>query len=139
VRHPLIYSYSSTLAYAYKHSRTEFTEEDDENLCQYIAEVLPDKGEGGRIGHFIYTDLIRRVSTFYSHRPYFSFPLRPMNLANTVGRTATPKMVGASGIAKIGIAWTIGLLRLLKDALLHPMGKGDTCSGDTDRLTKTLN
>ena len=124
---------------AYKHSRTEFTEEDDENLCQYIAEVLPDKGEGGRTGHFIYTDLIRRASTFYSHRPYFSFPSRPMNLVNTTGRCAIPKMVGASGIAKIAIAWTIGLPRSLKDAHLHSMGKGDTCSGDTGRLTKTLN
>lgn len=137
MRHPLIYSYSSTLAY--KHSRTEFTEEDDENLCQYIAEVLPDIGEGGRTGHFIYTDLIRRVSTFYSHRPYFSFPFRPMNLVSTVGHTAIPKTVGASGIVKIGIAWTIGLPRSLKDAHLLPMGKGDTCSGDMGRLSKTLN
>ena len=54
----------STLTYEY--SRTEFTKDDDEHLCQYIAEVLPDKGEGGRTGHFIYADLIRRVGNFYS-------------------------------------------------------------------------
>ena len=137
MRHLLIYSYPSTLAY--EDSRTEFTEEDDENLCQYIAEVLPDKGEGGRTGHFIYTDLIRRVSTSYFHHPFFSFPFRPMNLVNTLGRNAIPKMVGASGIAKIGIAWTLGLPRLSQDAHPHSMGKGDTCSGDTGRLTKTLN
>jgi hypothetical protein len=51
---------SSPLTYEY--SRTEFTEEDDEHLCQYIAEVLPQKDEGGRTGHFIYLDLMRRVS-----------------------------------------------------------------------------
>ncbi|KAF8261912.1 hypothetical protein EI94DRAFT_1833088 [Lactarius quietus] len=44
--------------------RTEFTEDDDEHLCQYIAEVLPEKGEGGRTGHFIYTDLMRRADQF---------------------------------------------------------------------------
>jgi len=49
--------------------RTEFTADDDEHLCQYIAEVLPDKGEGGRTGHFIYLDLIRRVSTVYHDFP----------------------------------------------------------------------
>jgi hypothetical protein len=54
----------STLTYDY--SRTEFTKDDDEHLCQYIAEVLPDKGESGRTGHFIYADLMRRVGIFYS-------------------------------------------------------------------------
>ena len=54
----------STLTYEY--SRTEFTKDDDEHLCQYIAEVLPDKGEAGRTGHFIYADLTRRVGIFCS-------------------------------------------------------------------------
>ncbi|KAI9452001.1 hypothetical protein BJY52DRAFT_1295471 [Lactarius psammicola] len=44
--------------------RTEFTEGDDEYLCQYIAEILPEKSEGGRTGHFIYTDLMRRAGQF---------------------------------------------------------------------------
>ncbi|KAH9162598.1 hypothetical protein EDB89DRAFT_633349 [Lactarius sanguifluus] len=44
--------------------RTEFTEDDDEHLCQYIAEILPEKSEGGRTGHFIYTDLMRRADQF---------------------------------------------------------------------------
>ncbi|KAI9436177.1 hypothetical protein H4582DRAFT_1964883 [Lactarius indigo] len=44
--------------------RTEFTEDDDEHLCQYIAEILPEKNEGGRTGHFIYTDLMRRADQF---------------------------------------------------------------------------
>ncbi|KAI0255188.1 hypothetical protein BJV78DRAFT_1329928 [Lactifluus subvellereus] len=44
--------------------RTEFTEDDDEHLCQYIAEVLPDNNEGGRAGHFIYLDLMRRANEF---------------------------------------------------------------------------
>ena len=57
-------THPSTLTHRY--SRTEFTKDDDEHLCQYIAEVLPDKGEGGRTGHFIYADLIRRVGISYS-------------------------------------------------------------------------
>jgi hypothetical protein len=52
--------------FTYEYSRNEFTKDDDEHLCQYIAEVLPDKGEGGRTGHFIYADLMRRVGIFYS-------------------------------------------------------------------------
>ena len=52
--------------HTYEYSRTEFTKDDDEHLCQYLAEVLPDKGEGGRAGHFIYADLIRRVGIFHS-------------------------------------------------------------------------
>ena len=50
----------------YEYSRTEFTKDDDEHLCHYIAEVLPDEGEAGRTGHFIYADLTRRVGIFYS-------------------------------------------------------------------------
>jgi hypothetical protein len=44
--------------------RTEFSATDDEHLCQYIAEILPDKGQGGRTGHFIYSDLMRRADEF---------------------------------------------------------------------------
>ncbi|KAH9958519.1 hypothetical protein BGW80DRAFT_1374592 [Lactifluus volemus] len=44
--------------------RTEFTDDDDDHLCQYIAEVLPEKDEGGRTGHFIYVDLMRRADEF---------------------------------------------------------------------------
>ena len=59
--------HSSTLwTLTYIYSRTQFTEDDDEYLCQYLAEVLPDNQEGGRSGHFIYKDLIRRVGNFYS-------------------------------------------------------------------------
>ena len=50
--------------HTYEYSRTEFTKDDDEHLCQYLAEVLPNNGEGGRTGHFIYADLIRRVGHF---------------------------------------------------------------------------
>ena len=56
-------------------SRTEFTEDDDEHLCQYIADILPEKGEGGRTGHFIYTDLMRRVSTIHLRSISRSNPL----------------------------------------------------------------
>jgi hypothetical protein len=70
VRHPP--TLSTTLTYN-EHSRTEFTADDDEHLCRYIAEVLPDKGEGGRTGHLIYLDLIRRVSTVYHDFPGFHF------------------------------------------------------------------
>lgn len=53
--------------FIYEYSRNEFTKDDDEHLCQYIAEVLPDKAEGGRTGHFIYADLMRRVCIFHSN------------------------------------------------------------------------
>ncbi|KAI9452672.1 hypothetical protein F5148DRAFT_1330937 [Russula earlei] len=52
--------------------RVQFTADDDEHLCQYIAEVLPDEREGGRTGHFIYADLLRRADEFgqysWAHR-----------------------------------------------------------------------
>ncbi|KAI0261786.1 hypothetical protein BC834DRAFT_429644 [Gloeopeniophorella convolvens] len=44
--------------------RVSFTKEDDRHLCEYIAEVLPFKEEGGRTGHFIYQDLLRRAEEF---------------------------------------------------------------------------
>jgi hypothetical protein len=95
----------STLTY--KRSRIEFTEDDDEHLCQYIAEVLPESDEGGRAGHFIYLDLMRRVSTFHSDLVHVSiYFLRRMNSVNTLGHGATQRMHGASGIARIGVAWT---------------------------------
>src|SRR6266478_1078902 len=125
---------SSTLTYEY--SRTEFTEEADEHLYQYIAVVLPDKGEGGRTGHFIYADLIRRVGTFYSKFLYFLHPFRQMNLASINGRIVTLKMDGANAIARIWIAWTKGLPRSLRKPHLYPMGKVDTCTGDMGGLTK---
>src|SRR5260221_13226182 len=124
---------------AHEHSRTEFTEEDDEYLCQYLADVLPDNAEGGRTGHFIYADLIRRVSTFYSHCLEFSSPFRQMNLVNTPGHIAIPRMVGVSDIAKIRSVWTIGLPRSLKETHLHPTGKGNISTGGMERSTKTPN
>ncbi|KAH9961016.1 hypothetical protein BC827DRAFT_349894 [Russula dissimulans] len=52
--------------------RVEFTKDDDEHLCQYIAQVLPYKEDGGRTGHFIYVDLLRRAREFgqysWAHR-----------------------------------------------------------------------
>lgn len=102
MRHSSIHLYSHT----YEYSRTEFSAADDEHLCQYIAEVLPDKAQGGRTGHFIYADLMRRVGTSSSEFSHFSLPFRQMNLVNTPGRAVTLKMDGASAIAEISLAWT---------------------------------
>jgi len=135
VGHPQ--TFSSMIAH--EHSRTEFTEGDDEHLCRYIAEVLPDKAEGGRTGHFIYADLIRRVSAFYTHSPYFSSPFRQTNSVNTPGHVAIPKMAGVSAIAKIRSAWTTGLPRSLKETHLHPTGKGNISTGGMEGSTRTLN
>jgi hypothetical protein len=125
----------------YEHSRTEFTDDDDDHLCQYIAEVLPEKDEGGRTGHFIYVDLMRRVSAFISSRPLnrLIFPFRRMNSVNTPGHDATLRMDGASGIARTGIDWTKGSLILLRKILLLPTKKGDIGPGDTGGLTRMMN
>jgi hypothetical protein len=63
----------STLTY--KHSRIEFTEDDDEHLCQYIAELLPESDEGGHAGHFIYLDLcvVSVLFILISHMSQFTF------------------------------------------------------------------
>jgi hypothetical protein len=122
--------------HTYEISRTEFTKSDDEDLCQYIADVLPDKAEGGRTGHFIYTDLIRRVGTFYSEFSDFSLPFRQMNTVNTAGRSVTLKMHGASAIAGISLAWTKELMKSLRKTPLHSTGKVYTSSGDMGGSTK---
>ncbi|KAL6308569.1 hypothetical protein BKA93DRAFT_925776 [Sparassis latifolia] len=41
------------------HQRTAFTARDDENLCKYIAAVIPNKEEGGRTGLEIYKRLVQ--------------------------------------------------------------------------------
>ena len=130
---------SNLYTLTYEYSRTEFTPEDDERLCRYIAEVLPDKDEGGRTGHFIYADLLRRVGTFYSEFSDFSLPSRQRNLVSTNGRSVTLKADGASAIARIRIAWTTELPRLLRKTPVHSMGKADICLGDRGRLSKTMN
>lgn len=43
-------------------SRTPFTEEDETNLCKYIASVLPYKETGGRTGNRIYMELMEAVT-----------------------------------------------------------------------------
>jgi hypothetical protein len=116
----------------------EFTEDDDEKLCQYIAEVLPEKDEGGRTGHFIYTDLMRRVSAM-TLLIYISLisPFRQTNLANTTGRNATPKMLGASAIAKIRVAWTEGSPKSSMRTPRRLTGRGSTDLGDSGGLMRT--
>lgn len=59
---------------AYGDRRTPFTEEDEFNLCKYIATILPYKETGGRTGNRIYMELIEAVSLFESyHAPSHSF------------------------------------------------------------------
>jgi hypothetical protein len=134
VRHSSTHLYSLT----YEYSRTEFSATDDEHLCQYIAEILPDKGQGGRTGHFIYSDLMRRVGTFSSEFSHFSLPFRQMNLVNTPGRAVTLKMDGASAIAGTRNAWTRGSRGLLRKTPLHSTGKVNICPGDMGGLSKIM-
>jgi hypothetical protein len=120
----------------------EFTEDDDEQLCHYIAEVLPEKDEGGRTGHFIYTDLMRRVSTtsllIYISLISVAFsPFRLTNLGNTTGRNATPKMLGASAIAKIRFAWTEGSPKSSMRTPRRLTGRGNTATGGSGGLMRT--
>ena len=42
-------------------SRIEYTPDDDENLCQYLAARVPDEGAGGRQSLRIYEDLVNQV------------------------------------------------------------------------------
>ncbi|KAH8120088.1 hypothetical protein DFH11DRAFT_32037 [Phellopilus nigrolimitatus] len=42
--------------------RTAFTEEDEANLCNWIAAVIPYKESGGRTGNKIYQDLIAKAN-----------------------------------------------------------------------------
>ncbi|KAI0074685.1 hypothetical protein K474DRAFT_1511113 [Panus rudis PR-1116 ss-1] len=49
-------------------TRTEFTKEDEEHLCDFLARVVPDKESGGRTGNKIYIDLCKRAeATLRSH------------------------------------------------------------------------
>ncbi|KAL5535307.1 hypothetical protein ACEPAF_3401 [Sanghuangporus sanghuang] len=41
--------------------RMPFTEEDEANLCKWIASVIPNKHQGGRTGNKIYMELVSRV------------------------------------------------------------------------------
>lgn len=40
----------------------QFTEQDEERLCQWIAEKIPFKQTGGRTGNRLYQQLCERVS-----------------------------------------------------------------------------
>ena len=41
--------------------RTPFSEDDENNLCSWIAAVIPIKESGGRTGNKIYQELVSRV------------------------------------------------------------------------------
>ena len=75
-------------------------------MCHYIAEVLPENGEGGRTGHFIYSDLMRRVSanTYPIRISLIYVTFRQTNLDSISGRNATQKILGESVIANIKLA-----------------------------------
>jgi hypothetical protein len=45
-------------------SRVKFTEEDDENLCHWLAMFIPDKDAGGRKGGNIFVSLMNAVTLF---------------------------------------------------------------------------
>lgn len=41
--------------------RTQFTEQDEENLCNWIAAKIPYKETGGRTGNRLYQQLCEQV------------------------------------------------------------------------------
>ncbi|KAJ7709568.1 hypothetical protein B0H17DRAFT_1028340 [Mycena rosella] len=41
--------------------RTDFSEEDDRRICEYVGQLIPDKSNGGRTGNNIYKRLIRNA------------------------------------------------------------------------------
>jgi hypothetical protein len=41
-----------------------FTNEDDDNLCQWIATKIPYKNSGGRTGNKVYQQLLEKVGMF---------------------------------------------------------------------------
>jgi len=45
-------------------SRVKFTEEDDENLCHWLAMFIPEKDAGGRKGGNIFVSLMNAVTLF---------------------------------------------------------------------------
>jgi len=42
--------------------RNEFTAEDEEHLCKYLAIRIPDKSAGGRLGKVVYLEMESMVS-----------------------------------------------------------------------------
>jgi len=44
-----------------KRRRVEYTDEDDDHLCFYMAQCVPDPKEGGRMGNAIYKELEKLV------------------------------------------------------------------------------
>lgn len=45
--------------------RTNFTEEDDDNLCWYLSQTTPDPVSGGRLSKKIYSELMAAVSEVF--------------------------------------------------------------------------
>ncbi|TDL18896.1 hypothetical protein BD410DRAFT_792678 [Rickenella mellea] len=50
--------------------RTEFTAEDDENLCRYLAHRIPDKESGGRTGNKVYQQLVEHNDAWGEEHRY---------------------------------------------------------------------
>lgn len=48
-----------------KRRRVEYTDDDDDHLCYYLARRTPDPNEGGRMGNAIYKQLERLVCDYF--------------------------------------------------------------------------
>lgn len=83
--------------------RTAFTEDDEANLCTWIAAVIPFKESGGRTGNKIYQELVSRVCL------NFTFDL--FNNLMFAGRLTTQVMAGLRDI--LGNLGASGTRRIL--------------------------
>lgn len=54
------------LTFRGREGRTEYTQEDDENLARYFAAILPDRASGGRTGNNPYKHLCELVRSLLS-------------------------------------------------------------------------
>lgn len=67
--------------------RTQFTEEDEERLCKWIATKIPYKETGGRTGNRLYQQLCEMVmDSFPIPRVYvYAEPIPSLLIPNTPG------------------------------------------------------
>lgn len=87
--------------------RTQFSDEDEENLCNWIASKIPYKETGGRTGNRLYQqlcDLVRITAIMYlfSNLIIHRAPIPSMH-----GLLATPGSHGGKGIKRMRPALTI--------------------------------
>lgn len=79
--------------------RTQFTEEDEEHLSEWIAQKIPYKETGGRTGNRLYQQLCEQVSSWPSTTTHIDNCFRQTQ--NTAGSRGILGNLGANGIRKM--------------------------------------